>query len=739
MAQPTTLPRPFVFVLHSHQPVGNFEHVFDEAYRRSYEPFAKVLAAHSGIKAGLHFTGPLLEWIAREHPRYLEDLAKLVEQGQIEILGGGFYEPILSALPDNDASGQIEMMAMFCQRYFGRRPAGMWLAERVWDPDLPRVLAPCGIKYTLLDDSHFRAAGITDELISGHYMTEKAGHPLAIFPIDKGLRYRIPFSQPHEVLDYLISAPGSGCLTYGDDGEKFGLWPNTYEWVFEKKWLERFCAALEQAEADNRVRMVLPEQYLKERPPIGRVYLPNASYEEMMEWALPVQGFHRLHDLRERFKRSGEYETYGPYLRGGIWQNFLAKYSEANQIHKKMLHVSQRLQTAMEDAMQKSGRETIEGDMGDLLGTAQRDLYKGQCCCAYWHGLFGGLYLNYLRDSLYRALLGSERILDQIQQGKGDWISYEEEDIDLDGRDEVLVSNRILNVYVRPHAGGSVFEIDYKPKAFNVTNVLTRREEGYHDLILKAAKKGQGGHAQASDAPKTIHEMVRMKEEGLERALVYDDVPRASFVDRFFPLEASLELVKSGGGEKDLGDFAGGEYKIEKIGVDEAGDASFQMTLYRSGHVRNGSERRPIAIEKQIRVEIDSGDLKVRYALRNDGDQPVEVSFGTEINVNLLAGNDPSRYVRIGGSETRHPLASEGTTEGVSEVIMADEWQRIRVELDLGAPARLHRYPVETVSNSENGFERTYQGTCLVPTWRLKIEPREKKELSIQLGVVEMG
>src|SRR6185436_19419879 len=114
-------------------------------------------------------------------------------------------------------------------------------------------------------------------------------------------------------------------------------------------------AALEKAQLDKRVQTVLPADYIAETPPVGRVYLPNASYEEMMEWALPVPGMRTLHDLRQRFKQSGEYEKYGPFLHGAIWQNFLAKYTEANQIHKKMLYVSQRLQSAMEDAMQKTG------------------------------------------------------------------------------------------------------------------------------------------------------------------------------------------------------------------------------------------------------------------------------------------------------------------------------------------------------------------------------------------------
>lgn len=731
--------RPFVFVLHNHQPVGNFEHVFEEAFRRCYDPLTRILSDHPGVRTGLHFSGSLLEWIAQHQPAYLDRVAKLVERGQVEILGGGFYEPILSTLPDNDAAGQIEMMAMFCQRYFGKRTVGMWLAERVWDPDLPRVLAPCGIRYTLLDDTHFRAAGITGEQITGHYLTEKAGHPLAIFPIDKGLRYRIPFASPEEVLEYIEKVPGNACLTYGDDGEKFGLWPNTYEWVFEKGWLERFFTAVEQAQEAGRIQTQLPAQYIAENPPIGRVYLPNASYDEMMEWALPVSGMRKLHAFRESLKKSGDYETYSPYLRGGIWQNFLSKYPEANQIHKKMLYVSQRLQAAMEDAIAKGAGDPIEGDMGDLLGTAQRELYKGQCCCAYWHGLFGGLYLNYLRDALYRSLLGAERILDQLQQGKGDWISYEEEDLDLDGQDEILVSNRILNAYIRPHAGATVFEIDYKPKCFNLTDMLTRREEGYHDQIGQAEQPPQAEHAGSGasrDAPKTIHDLVRVKEEGLERWLVYDDVPRSCFVDRFFPLDATLDVVRSGGRANDLGDFAAGAYHVEAIGVDEEGDASFNLKTWRRGQVAPG---RPITLEKQFKVHIDLGDLEVSYALRNDGPEPLELNFGTEINVNLLAGNDPSRYVKLGGSDERAPLASQGVTESWNEVILVDEWMKIRVELDTNTSARLFRYPVETVSQSESGLERTYQGTCFVPTWRMRLEPGEKRELTVRFGVTEAG
>ena len=710
-------PRPFLFVLHNHQPVGNFEHVFSDAYERCYRPVTDLIERFDKVKVGLHFSGSLLEWIKQNKPMYLERLRGLVQKGQVEILGGGFYEPILSVLPDHDAIGQLEMMSMFCERHFGKRPEGMWLAERVWDPDLPRILEQAGIRYTLLDDSHFRAAGVPEDKIAGYYVTEKAGHAISIFPIDKGLRYRIPFAQAHEVVDYLAHQSGPSA-TYGDDGEKFGLWPDTYDWVFERKWLENFFNAIVQAQEQGRIETLLPATYLDRAPPMGRVYLPNASYEEMMEWALPVDGMKKLHDLRESLKQRGEYETYGPFVRGAMWQSFLAKYPEANQIHKKMLYVSNRLQTAMDKAMTKEGE--VRGEVADLLGTAQRELYRGQCCCAYWHGLFGGLYLNYLRHALYESLLKAERILDRVQQGEQDWVAFEEEDIDLDGRSEILMSNRSVNAYVAPHLGGAVFELDWKPSHFNLTNVLTRREEGYHRFARGGHDNHDGG------APKTIHDMVRVKEQGLDRFLVYDDVPRWSFIDRFYDEDLTLDGFKSRS-TKDLGDFAAGDYDVLEVKVDERGKTGTTLIMERTGRVRDVQ----VKLRKVLLLAIDGGDLSVSWEMTSSA--PLSLLFGSELNFSLLAGNDPARYVRINDGETHHPMDTEGVTESFERAELIDQWAKVRLAIEAKGSSRLLRHAIETVSQSESGLERTYQGTCFLPVWRVELSPEQPKKIEARL------
>ncbi|MGB6844242.1 MAG: 4-alpha-glucanotransferase, partial [Candidatus Acidiferrales bacterium] len=123
-----------VLLIHAHQPVGNFDGVFEHTYQRAYLPFVEVLARHPSVRLALHFTGSLLEWIERAHPEYLDLLRELSLRGQVELVGGGYYEPILISIPLEDRIEQIHRLAGYLEHRFGSRPRGAWLAERVWEP-----------------------------------------------------------------------------------------------------------------------------------------------------------------------------------------------------------------------------------------------------------------------------------------------------------------------------------------------------------------------------------------------------------------------------------------------------------------------------------------------------------------------------------------------------------------------------------------------------------------------------
>src|ERR1700690_268892 len=164
-----------VLLIHAHQPVGNFDEVMERTYERSYLPFVECVARHPRVRLGLHYTGSLLEWLAEKHPEYIQRIGALVARGQVEIVGGGFYEPILIAIPYEDRIEQIRRLSRFIEEHFGKRPSGAWLAERVWEPQLPAALAEAGVEYTLVDDSHFLTAGSENPQLFGHYIPAECG------------------------------------------------------------------------------------------------------------------------------------------------------------------------------------------------------------------------------------------------------------------------------------------------------------------------------------------------------------------------------------------------------------------------------------------------------------------------------------------------------------------------------------------------------------------------------------
>ena len=191
-----------VLLLHAHQPCGNFGNVFEKSYEQCYLPFLELLDKHPGIHVGLHYSGPLLQWLEGNRPDYFRLIRELTQRGQVEMVGGGFYEPILIAIPPEDQQEQIKRLANYIEEHFGQRPTGAWLAERVWEPQLPSALATAGVKYTLVDDIHFLAAGFEPEELFGPYIAEDRGQTVQLFPGQKILRYLIPFGTTTNLIEY---------------------------------------------------------------------------------------------------------------------------------------------------------------------------------------------------------------------------------------------------------------------------------------------------------------------------------------------------------------------------------------------------------------------------------------------------------------------------------------------------------------------------------------------------------
>ena len=632
-----------VLGIHNHQPVGNFDFVFEHAYKAAYKPFIEILARHPKIKLAQHYTGVLFQWILKNHPEFFDDLKVLVDNGQVELITGGFYEPILAVIPDQDKLDQIKKLTDFITKHFGKNPVGMWLAERVWEQHIVKFIAMSGVKYVIIDDTHFRYAGLTGEQLLGYYITEEQGYTVNIFPISKMLRYTIPFQPVEKTIDYLreiATEEGDRVVVYADDGEKFGVWPNTYKHVYEDGWLEEFFTALE--ENSDWINILHFSEAIEKIKPIGRIYLPNASYAEMMHWALPADAYIDYEKLEEHLKEEGMYEQYSRFFRGGFWRNFLVKYPEANNLHKKMLRVSERARK-----LQVKGKD---------VSIALDKIWSAQCNDPYWHGIFGGLYLTNLRSAAYRNLIGAENELDKVENKK--LIRYEFTDFDRDGKEELIVESPNFNIYINPNYGGQIFELDFKPLEFNITDVVTRRREGYHEKLLQLSNEKNNPNNQGVAS---IHDMLTAKEEGLEKFLHYDWYRRGSLIDHFLGDGTTLEnfyMCKY----PEQGDFVDQPYLVEtsfKRGV-------LEIVLSRDGNVWVGDKRNKIRVVKKITLDKKLNEILIDYKIENLEDEMLDIWFGVEFACNFLAPDAPDRYFYFAGYDVKDKkLSSMGVVDGV--------------------------------------------------------------------------
>ena len=697
----------FLLGIHNHQPVGNFDSVVDDAVVRAYHPFLETLdRAGSGLPLTVHCSGGLLEALkARARPTF-DLLGRLAADGRVELLGGGFYEPILALLPDWDKVGQIQALAHFLKAHWGVTPRGMWLAERIWEPQLPRVLREAGVEFVLVDDSHFALAGLDPETLGGYYLTEEQGVSVAVFPINQRLRYLVPFSDPAESLRYLEGRRAAGAVTLVDDGEKFGVWPGTDRLVYGERWLERFLDALRAA---PWLRVSTFSRYLDARPPAGRVYLPTAAYTEMGEWALPPAAAAELEAARHRLHELPDGERLARLLRGGFFRNFLLKYPEIGDAYWKMLRLSRRVHEGL-----------VARPRDPRLLAARERLWQGQANDAYWHGVFGGCYLPHLRRAVKSALIGGERSLEGA--GKPIGIEWTRADVDGDGQAEVAVRTRSLGVLMRPARGGSLTELAWMGGEVDVADVLTRRPEAYHRQVEERPRESLPGEA------KTIHSAPAVKEAGLTALLRYDRFRRAVLLDGLFPPANGREPLDP------LDPWDAAWVTVGERSLDHEVKASPREVAVLCSLLR--PDGRPMALQKSLIVAADDPAVTAGYRLRWEGEEPLDARWAVQCNLALSAGDAPGRYFRVAG---RPSLGSRGRLEGAHGLAMVDEWLGGEVALSFTAPAEVAWAPVETVSLSESGFERIYQGSALLVAWPVRLAPGETWEVSLRVRVGEMA
>ncbi len=660
--------------VHAHQPVGNFNHVLDDAHLRCYGPFLRVLHRYPDFHFAIHSSGWLLDYLLKHYPQDLQLLKEMVKRGQAELFGAGYTEPVLAAIPSRDRVGQITLLSDYLKKNLGQAPQGAWLTERVWESTVVPSLADSGIQYVTVDDYHFMCTGKRAGELNGFYTTEEDGRKLDLYPISEALRYRLPFSPAHEVVGYLESLAdesGQAAAVYFDDIEKFGIWPETYEWVYEKGWLKDF---IEGVLASSIIKPMRYCDYHAKAKTRGVVYLPTASYSEMNEWTLPVPAAHHYADLVEQEKHAGRWETSKPFIRGGIWRNFFMRFPESNWMHKRMLALSRRYH-ALPDS--KKTPEMLH------------QLYEAQANDAYWHGLFGGLYLPHLRRAIYNAIVALEAMLDAVEPRP----ARESVDLDLDGQDEVFLHNADLQAVVRMDGSAAVCELDAYKLRHNFGDTLMRQTEHYHRKV-----HASNDHQHQGGGIANPHERVSFKHVIGAEDLGTDNHPKSLFIDKWWGTQANEPLLP----------------------------ICYEPLAARGTSLGFRAVIDQLVVEKKISLK--DACLAVEYEFGRGA----RGLFSVEINLAMPSCDGPAGRFKV-GEEIIGGFGQVHDIDGLQEIWLEDEVMGGKVRLTSSQGATFRSWPHFSVSQSEAGFEKIMQAVTIVLSYDLG---RLKSSLKVGIEII---
>ena len=429
-----------VFGAASTQPVGATDDEIEDAYQRAYKPFLKTLYNAPDIPSTLFFSGHLLTWLEKHHSEYTDVLSEMIDRKQVEILGGGFYDPVFTIIPRPDRIGQVESLTTLLRKRFGRRPRGSWVTEHIWEPSLASTMNSSGMDFVFLDDNHFQAAGLTGDLMYRPCLTEDQGKTIVVFPVCHELVRMARDKSPEDVIAFLKSKRSddpSRLVVLIDNGERFRGTFGDGKKGPDSSWLSRMLHLMQE----NRewLNVELPSALNQHHQPQPRGYFASAFFD----------------------KSTGSV--------GGCFRHNITRYPESNLMYAKMQYIHILVNQIRGDKYRKQA--------------AREELWKGQCHTAYWHGSHEGIYSNRLRKQVYCSLIEAEKKTRERGIFRPSIVTV---DFDMDGVDEYLFQGQEINAYVH-ECGGTLFELDYLPRPWNYLDTLSRHREKYHSAEVASA------------------------------------------------------------------------------------------------------------------------------------------------------------------------------------------------------------------------------------------------------------
>ena len=654
------------------QPPEEVHLAVEDYYQNAYKTFLTTLYNEPAIKLSLFYSGSLFEWIEEKHSEFLSVLQEMINNKQVELLGGGFYSPALTLLPIPDRVGQMEKLTTYIRKNFSKKPRGCYLSENVWDSSLVSNLKSCGFDYVFLDDNQFKSSGISDDDLIKCVITEDQGKIITVIPINSVLNSMFLRRPPIELINYIqdnIHLDGVFTILFKGEYLKSSLL--TVKEI--KSWIEEFNSLL--LENSSWIETIHPGKYVKQvQGSLQRVFFPQYSINGMRNKPLPIASQKDLNRLNRHLGALGDVSH---WINSGFFKQFISRYNDSALLYSKMMYVNLLANQIKGDRSRKK--------------TAREELWKSQSHYVYWHGAHLGIYDRDLRKRTYKFLIDSEISTREKGIFKPGITHF---DIDMDGLKEALYQGEYYNSYISLK-GGIIFQLDCLKRKNNLLSTVQRVEESYHNSE--------------------------------NRVNEFDKYPRKMFHDHFISENLSLDKFSENTYEE-LGSFVDSNFEFDSLNRE-----SKYVILKASGSVNNNGSCHNLTIQKKYLF--NKNGIVLTYNIENNDNLPISTVFAPEMNLALsdvMNGEIPY----LSSDKEHFLLNKASISGNISNFVVNDDDSSIKVNISFSNETfKFWTLPQYSNSLADGEIINIYQFSTFLPQWKLKLAPNQVWSLAINLSL----
>jgi len=393
----------------------------EQQYQAIFKKLISYLYKTPDFKITFSFSGPQLEWFEKKHPEFIAILKELISRKQVEIMGGGYYNPVFPLLSPIDRTGQIELLTSELRRLTGKRPRGMSILSSVWDRTLIPCFQNCGMEWVQLDSSiipsqnrNFLAQIVSDQgktikILSAYRNLEQvADKEISADSYINSLFKQIEKSTKNDQYNYYTQERVI-CVNVETESA---------EYLVKHGWFEELFKTIEK-NYKGKVKLNLPTEYLKNAQEFVPSFISAGIRDDIAKWSIiPYEAVENKSNFPLTIN------------------NFLLTYSRCHALYNRELYISMLITNCHGDKARKQA--------------ARQSLWKAQTGDALICSPDGVFANNALRQSAYKNLSDAEKFIREATDFKECVTSF---DYNADGHNEYICMMEKYTACISPRAG----------------------------------------------------------------------------------------------------------------------------------------------------------------------------------------------------------------------------------------------------------------------------------------------